>query len=212
MSDMLPKTEENLVREDLSDFSSFEKPVEKAPEKKKRSLTKALVYLLIIFVLTGVALFLSLKDNYDAVTKTIGKVNIGYLFLMLGIVLFSYVLDGLAIFLFSRLYTHKYKLHQGIATSFIGAFYTSVAPSKSAGQVMEVYTMNKQGVATSNAASIMVMSFIVYELSIVIISAVGLFVNKFILIDVGELNILDKHFGTSFPLFSSPRGELNSLN
>ena len=199
MSDMLPKTEENLVREDLSDFSSFEKPVEKAPEKKKRSLTKALVYLLIIFVLTGVALFLSLKDNYDAVTKTIGKVNIGYLFLMLSIVLFSYVLDGLAIFLFSRLYTHKYKLHQGIATSFIGAFYTSVAPSKSAGQVMEVYTMNKQGVATSNAASIMVMSFIVYELSIVIISAVGLFVNKFILIDVGELNIFGWYV-TSVPL------------
>ena len=196
---MALKTEENLIREDLSEFSSYEEPVSQEPEKKKRSVTKALIYLLIIIILTGLALFLSLKDNFSAVTKTIGKVNVGYLFIMMGIVLFSYVLDGLAIFLFSRLYTHKYKVHQGIATSYIGAFYTSVSPSKSAGQVMEVYTMNKQGVATSNAASIMVMSFIVYELSIVILSAIGLFVNKIILLDVGDLNIFGWHV-SSVPL------------
>ena len=199
MNDMSLKTEETLVREDLSEFSSFEEPASEEPEKKKRSVTKALVYLMIIIVLTTLALFLSLKDNYEAVIKTIGKVNLSYLFLMLGIVLFSYVLDGCAIFLFSRLYTHKYKVHQGIATSYIGAFYTSVSPSKSAGQVMEVYTMNKQGVATSNAASIMVMSFIVYELSIVLLAAIGLFVNKIILLDVGDLNIFGWHV-SSVPL------------
>ena len=199
MSDIALKTDESLVREDLSEFSSFEEPVSQEPEKKKRSVTKFFVYVAIIMVLTGLALFLSLKDNFESVTKTIGKVNVGYLFLMMGIVLFSYVLDGVAIFLFSRLYTHKYKIYQGIATSYIGAFYTSVSPSKSAGQVMEVYTMNKQGVATSNAASIMVMSFIVYELSIVILAAVGLFVNKIILIDVGDLNIFGWHV-SSVPL------------
>ena len=199
MSDMAVKTEESLVKEDLSDFSSYEEPKTQEPTKKKRSVTKFLIYLFIITILTGLALFLSLKDNFSAVTKTIGKVNVGYLFLMMGIVLFSYVLDGVAIFLFSRLYTHKYKVYQGIATSYIGAFYTSVSPSKSAGQVMEVYTMNKQGVATSNAASIMVMSFIVYELSIVILSAIGLFVNKIILIDVGDLNIFGWHV-SSVPL------------
>ncbi len=189
MSDIAVKTDESLVREDLSEFSSFEEQETKEPEKKKRSLTKFFVYMLIITALTAIALFLSLRNNYSAVLKTIGKVDAGYLFMMMGIVLFSYVLDGLAIFLFSRLYTHKYKVYQGIATSFVGAFYTSVSPSKSAGQVMEVYTMNKQGVATSNAASIMVMSFIVYELSIVILAAIGLFVNKIILMDVGDLDI-----------------------
>lgn len=193
------KTDENLVREDLSEFSSFEEPIVQEPEKKKRSLTKFFVYLLIITALTSLALFLSLRNNYEAVIKTIGKVDVGYLFMMMGIVLFSYALDGLAIFLFSRLYTHKYKVHQGVATSFIGAFYTSVSPSKSAGQVMEVYTMNKQGVATSNAASIMVMSFIVYELSIVILAAIGLFVNNIILIDVGDLDIFGWHV-SSVPL------------
>ena len=199
MNDMSLKTDESLIREDLSEFSSFEEPIIQEPEKKKRSLAKFFIYLGIILVLTSLALFLSLKDNYSAVIKTIGKVDVRYLFLMMGIVLFSYVLDGLAIFLFSRLYTHKYKVHQGIATSFVGAFYTSVSPSKSAGQVMEVYTMNKQGVATSNAASIMVMSFIVYELSIVILSAGGLFVNKIILLDVGDLNIFGWHV-SSVPL------------
>ena len=197
MTDIAVKTDESLVREELSEFSSFQEETPDNQQKKKRGLTKFFVYLAIIIVLTGVALFLSLKDNYDAVTHTLKKIDIGYLFIMLGIVLFSYVLDGLAIFLFSRLYTHKYKVHQGIATSFVGAFYTSVSPSKSAGQVMEVYTMNKQGVATSNAASIMVMSFIVYELSLVLLSAVGLFVNKIILVDVGDFSIFGWHVSST---------------
>ena len=199
MTDIMSKTDETLIREDLSDFSSYTKEEPKTPSKKNKGVTKFFVYLAVIIVLTGLALFLSLRNNFDQVTRTISKVNVGYLFLMFGIVLFSYVLDGLAIFLFSRLYTHKYKVHQGLATSFVGAFYTNVSPSKSAGQVMEVYTMNKQGVATSNAASIMVMSFIVYELSIVLLSALGLFVNKLILQDVGELNIFGWQV-TSTPL------------
>lgn len=197
MADIERKTNNPLIVEDLSDFSMFKEEKVDQPQVKKRSLSKFFIYLAIIVVLTGVALFLSLKDNYDAVAHTLKKVNVGYLFMMFGIVLFSYVLDGLAIFLFSRLYTHKYKVHQGIATSFVGAFYTNVSPSKSAGQVMEVYTMNKQGVATSNAASIMVMTFIVYEISIVLLSAIGLFVNKLILAGVGELSIFGWHVSST---------------
>ena len=196
---MTPQNSETLVREDLHEFSNFLEESEPTPEKKKRGLVKFFVYLGVILVLTAVALFVSLKDNYKAVFNTLERVRVPYLLLMMAIILFSYVLDGFAIFLFSRLYTHKYKIHQGIATSYIGAFYTNVSPGKSAGQVMEVYTMKKQGVATSNAASIMVMSFIVYEISIILIATVGLFLSQIVLSNVGELNIFGLRI-TSIPL------------
>lgn len=199
MTDITSNTEQPLIIEDLSDFSAYQSENQVDQKKNKKGGWKFLIYLLIIIVLTAVALFVSLKDNYDSVFKTIQQVNLKYLFLMLGVVLFSYVLDGFAIFLFTRLYTRKYKVHQGVATSYIGAFYTSVSPSKSAGQVMEVYTLNKQGVATSNAASIVVMSFIVYELSLIFLSAIGFFINSLVLTDVGELSIFGWHV-TSLPL------------
>jgi uncharacterized membrane protein YbhN (UPF0104 family) len=60
----------------------------------------------------------------------------------------------------AALYTRHYKWHQGVSNAMIGAFYNDVTPGASGGQVMQVYTMKKQGIEISNAASIMVMWFI----------------------------------------------------
>mgnify|MGYP003290710065 CR=1 FL=1 len=181
---------EPIIKESLEDFSKYHENPQQNEKKKKNSLVKFLIYFLVVFVLTGLALFLSLKDNFNGVVLTMKKANVPYVLLTFAVIIFSYLVDGFAIFIFSRLYTRKYKLHQGVATSFIGAFYTSISPSKSAGQVMEVYTMNKQGVATSNAASIMVMSFIVYEITIILYSAVGLIFSDGLINTIGNFNIL----------------------
>jgi len=199
MDNITQNNDGKIYLESLSEFSNFRHDDEKSPKKKQNSKLKFLLYIVVIVALTGVALFLSLRGNLSAVTSVLGGMNYGYLVLMFAIILFTYVLDGFAIFLFSRLYTYKYKIHQGIATSYIGAFYSNVSPGKSAGQVMEAYTMKKQGLAASNAASIMVMSFIIYEFATILVGAIGLFFSKQALNNVGELNL----FGwkvTSVPL------------
>ena len=94
--------------------------------------------------------------------------------LMVGIVFASYLVDGLIIFVFCRLYTRRYKYHQGLATSLVGQFYSDVTPGASGGQVMQVYTMKKQGIEVSNAASIMVMWFILYQTALIIFDVFAL--------------------------------------
>lgn len=55
----------------------------------------------------------------------------------------------------------------------VGAFFNAVTPSASGGQIMQVYTMKKQGVEPSNGASIMVMSFILYQIVLVVLGIVA---------------------------------------
>lgn len=142
-------------------------------EKKKGGKRRYLIYLLLVIIVTGLAIFLSLKDNFSETAEALRTSDWRYLLIIIGMVLFSYLIDGLIIFVFARLYTRRYRYHQGLATSMVGAFFNAVTPSASGGQIMQVYTMRKQGVEPSNGASIMVMSFILYQIVLVILGAVA---------------------------------------
>ncbi len=163
----------NAEKQTVQELSSLN---EKNPEeKKKHSISKFLLYFLIIILATGLALFLSLYQDFDGVINALSKTDYRYLLLIFGIVILSYLIDGFIVFVFSRLYTKRYKYHQGVATSLIGAFYSAITPGSSGGQVMQAYTMKKQGVETSTAASILIMSFIVYQIALIVLGIISLF-------------------------------------
>lgn len=165
---------------------------EEEPEKKRKKhpALKFLLYFSIIIVATAAALFLSLYQDFEGVVTSLKRADIKYLFIILGMVALCYLIEGFIIFVFSRLYTRKYHYHQGLATSMVGAFYAAVTPGASGGQVMQIYTMKKQGVETSNAASIMIMSFIVYQFALITLGVISLFFSAGDLIrTVGTFNL-----------------------
>lgn len=163
---------------------------DKKDEKKKHPKLKFALYFLIIIVATGLALFLSLKDDFNGVISSLTKTDYRYFLVILAIVIVSYLIDAFIIFIFSRLYTRRYRYHQGVATSLIGAFYSAITPGSSGGQVMQAYTMKKQGVETSTAASILIMSFIVYQMALISLGVVSLFFSAGELIGaIGTFNI-----------------------
>jgi glycosyltransferase 2 family protein len=187
---MNKNTDSKIEKQSVDELTSLDKKEEK-PEKKKHPALKFLVYFAIIIIATGLALFFSLYQDFDGVIAALSKASIEYLLIIGGLVALSYCIDAFIIFVFSRLYTRNYKFHQGLATSMVGAFYSAVTPGSSGGQVMQIYTMKKQGVETSNAASIMIMSFIVYQIALIIIGLISLFFSAGELIStIGTFNIV----------------------
>jgi len=136
----------------------------------------------IVLVLTVASLLFSfysagdgdIAAGFTTILEAIMSCNPLYLLLLTAIFFLSYLIDGLALMAFCRLYTRKYYLHQGVANSLIGAFYNNVTPSSSGGQVMQVYTLKKQGIEVSNAASIMVMWFIIYQFALIAFGAISI--------------------------------------
>ena len=163
------------------------------PKKKKKSALKYIIYILIVLIATGISLAISLwGDNFGKVLSAFQGADWRWFILIIGLVALSYVFEGLILLVFCRLYTRHYKFHQGIACAYIGQFYSNVTPGASGGQAMQVYTLKSQGIQVSNAASIMVMSFILYQSSLIIFDIVALVVewNRVISInvDITELN------------------------
>lgn len=172
---MVSKSTNNIELEDVGGLKTLNEEEPETPKKKKHPVLKYLLYFSIILLATGIALFLSLYQDFDGVMAALSKANFRYLLVILALVAVTYFLEGFIVFVFSRLYTRKYKYHQGLACSMVGAFYSAVTPGASGGQVMQTYTLKKQGVDTSNGASIMIMSFIVYQVALIVIGVIALF-------------------------------------
>ena len=140
---------------------------EETSAKKKKSSLKYFLYIVIVLIVTAVSLTISLWGQTDQIFSAFANADIGMLLIMVALVVLTYILDGLIIFVFCRLYTRTYKYHQGIAASLVGQFYSNVTPGASGGQIMQAYTMKSQGIQISNAASIMVMWFIIYQSALI---------------------------------------------
>ncbi len=157
------------------------------PSKKKKGPWKYIIYLTIILGFTALVLGLNLSGTttYDgeevstivAIGKIFGDINIGYILLFILIMVLANLVGALALFLFARLYTRKYKFHQAAANQMVGTFYNNITPGNmyTGGQFAQAITFKKQGVPISNAASVLVMQYIVYQTCLLILGLISLF-------------------------------------
>lgn len=163
---------------------------ESLPERKKRSNWKYLIYILLILAATGLSLFLSLRQGKaQTVWNAFKTAKPLWILAMVGVLLFAYLIDALIIKIFSRLYVHRYGYGQAVAVSMIGAFYNSITPGALGGQVMQAYTLKRQGIPISSAASIMVMWLILYQAALVVLDVVSMLVNGSILTSLAPVQL-----------------------
>lgn len=190
---------EKEIQNDISE--KVEETTSKAEPKKEKNnpIWKFFVYFGVIIILTGVALFLSLYKDFNGVLSALRHADWKMLLVILGLVITSYLIDGLIIFIFVRLYTRSYHYPQGLAISIIGAFYCAITPGASGGQAMQIYTMKRQGVKVSNAASIMIMSFILYQTALILIGIVGVAFKWGLIASIGAYEIHIFNFELKIP-------------
>ncbi len=166
----------------MSETRNVDTPEERRKEKKNHSKRNYIISLLLVVILTGGSLLFAFYGagdgdivvGWNSIIEAIASANIYWLIGILGILLVAFLLDGLVIYVFARLYTRKYRFYQGFMVALIGAFYNNVTPSSSGGQPMQAYYMKTQGIEISNAASIMVMWFICYQLSLISLDIVAI--------------------------------------
>jgi uncharacterized protein (TIRG00374 family) len=159
------------------------------PKKKKNQNIKYIIYILIVLIATGLSLAISLWNSFDQVMGAIRGASPLWVSIIVLVVAGSYCVEGLIIKIFCRLYTRHYHFHQGLANSLIGAFYNDVTPSSSGGQVMQAYTLKQQGIQVSNAASIMVMWFILYQVALILFDIVALGFESQTILSIKSLGI-----------------------
>jgi uncharacterized protein (TIRG00374 family) len=136
-------------------------------DKKPSASKKYKVNLFIIFLvaITFTLFTLLNEDNLTLVISAFSQANlwmITFILLMMGLIVFF---EGLILFILARLYTTRYNMGRAINNFFIGIFFSNITPSGTGGQFAQAYAFSKQGIDIANAASILVMHFLISQLA-----------------------------------------------
>ena len=164
-----------------------------------KSSKKYIVYISILVVVTALAVYFVLKQDPKSVINVILNCNIGWLLVSILGVVFYFLVEGIILMILTRMYKRKYSYLKSILNSMIGTFFSNITPSSSGGQFAQAYTFSKQGVKVTNAASILFMHFILYQIVMVLFS---LFILVFKYNDLSMTTVKINLFGVNFSLIS----------
>ena len=168
-------------------------------DQKSNASKKYKINLLIIFfVAIGFTLVTLLTDdNLNSVLLAFSQANLWMILVIFLVMVVITLLEGIILFILARLYTTRYNLSKSINNYFIGVFFSHITPSGTGGQFAQAYTFSKQGIEIANAASILVMHFLLSQIAQVVFGLIALFfrLEKFLSI-TQTVNI----FGASIPI------------
>ena len=150
-----------------------EEDLKKQKEDNKKKNIRYILYLLVIIIITGIVLWASLWGKSAEIFNLFQGMNWTYFICLCGAIILGFVINAFIIYLFVKLYYKHYKFHQALANNSVGVFYNGITPGSSGGQVAQIYTFNKQGVSISSAASVMVMSYIVYQTCLIVMGIIS---------------------------------------
>ena len=132
----------------------------------------------LIAVITAIALWFALKDNYHEVIHAIQQMSIPALSIILAWGFLYTCVAGACYSVLGKKYKQNYSLLKGIVVSFTGTFFAGITPSSTGGQFGQAYIMKRQGIEYSDGASILWADFIIYQTTMMLYVTV-LFLTKF---------------------------------
>jgi len=189
----------NKVLVGLLIMQTQESPKLEIKEQKTNASKKYKINLLIIFLVAiGFTLLTLLNDdNLNSVILAFSQANVWMIVFILVVMFMNILFEGVILFILARLYTTRYNLKKSLNNYFIGVFFSHITPSGTGGQFAQAYAFSKQGIEIANAASILVMHFLLSQIAQVIFGIIALFfrLEKFLSI-TETVNI----FGASIPI------------
>jgi len=123
--------------------------------------------ILVIALFTISVVYLATKNYINEMIDLVLNVNLMWMGVILVAMFFYHAIVGWILMILTRISNPHYRLRQGILNAFVAAFFHGITPSASGGQIAQVYIFRKQGVVISDAASILWMDFIIYQMTMV---------------------------------------------
>ena len=163
--------------------------VESGKPKSKKTTVKYVINISLVLIITGLAIFLAIKDDASEIFKTLAGADWRFLLVIVGIMFGCILVRSFLYFAFAHLFTRRYHFHQAIAVDQIGQFYNAITPGASGGQIMQAYTYRKQGMAVSSAVSILAMYSIVYQIILIIFGLISFIIKYDFITALGYVKV-----------------------
>ncbi len=129
----------------------------------KKKSKKLFINMMVILVIERIVIYVTFNGKNKIPINLVLSLSpfwVSILVILMGV---YFILDGINLYSFGKLYNPNYTYKQGFVNSICGTFFSGITPFSSGGQFAQVYIFNKQGITPANSASILMMAFIVYQ-------------------------------------------------
>lgn len=138
-------------------------------------ILKNSIFFITLIAITFLILF---KDNsIESILKSLKNVNVIYVFLGILCMFLFICCEGINIRRMLRLFSYDISIFRGLKYSFVGFFFSSITPSASGGQPMQVYYMNKDGIKISHSSLVLLIELASFQFTTITIAIISFIVN-----------------------------------
>ena len=144
----------------------------------KNKKLQAFLNFLILFFLTALVLYFSLKDNFELIVKQIFSMNLFWLLASFGLMILYWLFKAFTVQKIANNFNSSYSLGKAVRLVIETNFFHAVTPFSSGGQPYEIYSLNKNKIKVTDATNIAIQNFIVYQIALVLLGIISLTINN----------------------------------
>lgn len=147
--------------------------------KINKEIKNKLNIIILIFA-TIIVLYISLKDNFYEVIEGFKKLNIFWIIIALIFMFGYYFLRALSLHSFTSKFNEELSFKEILRIVFITQFFDGITPSSTGGQPYQLYVFNKKGIKLTEATTIVIQNFIVYQIALILLGLIAVISNKYL--------------------------------
>lgn len=144
-----------------------------------KQIKNKLNIIVLIFV-TILVLYISLKDNFYDVLEGFKSLNPFWLVIALIFMFGYYFLRALSLHSFVTKFKSETTFKEILRLVFVTQFFDGITPSSTGGQPYQIYTFNKKGIKVTEATTIVIQNFIVYQIALILLGLIAVISNKYL--------------------------------
>ena len=139
---------------------------------------KYIINTIIIFLITLIVLYFSLKDNFNKTIDIIFNANKLLIFLALFAMLLAFLLQSYGLYKIAKEYNNNLSFKDIFKQIIIVQFFNGITPFSTGGQPMQVYMLNKSGLSIANSTITILQNSILFQVALVLCGILAVFFNK----------------------------------
>ena len=135
------------------------------------------INLIVLLLALSLVFYFTLKDDFLGIISQFGRIRVFILLFAIFVFLLSLVFKSLSLKTFINQYKKDYSLKKSLELTLIGQFLNGITPFQSGGQPFQIYLLKKDDVRITDSGNIMIKDFISYQIPLILIGALCLFLN-----------------------------------
>ncbi len=130
---------------------------------------------ILVFIITIIVLYISLKNDFSGIVNAFKNINIGIMAIAVIFLFLSIIIKGYANYLIID--DKKLSPWESIKHNIIVQFFNGVTPFQTGGQPMEILMLKEHGISLSKATNRTTQNFLYYQIALVLCGVIAVIYN-----------------------------------